>query len=375
MADERDEAGEAERPVSPPVIDLDAEEVRADDAAGAAEAAEAAEAEPENAARTSRFSPAAMLVTGLAVLIIAAGSWAAFTFAPRARPEASDSQFTQRLQKIESANQQMLARIDELAGLLNELKARPPQQQVQSDPAELDALKQQMSDMNGRINTLGDALGGIESSLKNIEGGQGSQQKEIESTAQRIGEIQSQLKAEPAPQPAATENTSALAAALVKLKAAESEGRPFAQELQRFNALAPGMDAAGSLQAYAGNGVATVADLSAKLQETLVTLKTPAAPVESPSGSGVWDSLKAKAASLISVRRIDDARWVAAAEEAQARLEEGDLALAVKAIRGVSGDPPPPIKAWLEAAEARLASDRALESVSAEVLKKLGGGA
>ena len=60
MADERDEAGEAERPVQPPVIDLDAEEVRADDAAGAAEAAEA-ERRAGNAARKSRFSPAACL--------------------------------------------------------------------------------------------------------------------------------------------------------------------------------------------------------------------------------------------------------------------------------------------------------------------------
>ena len=34
MADERDEAGEPERPVQPPLIDLEAEEVRADEAAG-----------------------------------------------------------------------------------------------------------------------------------------------------------------------------------------------------------------------------------------------------------------------------------------------------------------------------------------------------
>jgi hypothetical protein len=371
MADERDEAGEAERPVQPPVIDIEAEEVRADDAAGAAEAPEA---ETAGAAKKLRFRPTSALLAGLVVLIIAVGSWAAFTFAPRTRPAATDSQFTQRLQTIESANQQMLARIEELAGLLNELKARP-QQQVQSDPAELSALKQQMSEINGRMNTLNDALGGIESSLKTIEGGQGSQQKEIESTAQRIGDIQSQLNAEPALPPVATDNPSALAAALVKLKAAESEGRPFAQELRTFNALAPGITAAAGLQAYAGSGVAPMADLSAKLQEALVTLKTPAAPVETAAGSGVWDSLKAKAASLISVRKIDDAKWITAAEDAQARLEEGDLALAVKAIRGVSGDPPPQLQAWLEAAEARLASDRALEDVSADVLKKLGGGA
>jgi hypothetical protein len=371
MTDERDEAGEAERPVQPPVIDVEAEEVRADDAAGAAEAAEA---ETAGAAKKSRFRPTLVLVAFLAVLVIAAGSWAAFTFAPRARLEATDSQFAQRLQTIESANQLMLARTEELAGLLNELKARP-QQQVQSDRAELDALKQQMSELNGRISTLSDALGGIESSLKTIEGGQGSQQKEIESTAQRIGEIQSQLNAEPAPQAVATDNPSALAAALVKLKAAESEGRPFAQELQTFNALAPDIKAAARLQAHAGSGVAPMGDLSAKLQEALDTLKAPAAPVETAAGNGVWDSLKAKAASLISVRKIDDAKWITAAEEARARLEEGDLALAVKAIRNVSGDPPPQLQGWLEAAEARLASDRALEDVSADVLKKLGGGA
>jgi hypothetical protein len=370
MTDERDEAGEAERPVQPPVIDVEAEEVRADDAAGAAEAAEA---ETAGAAKKFRFRPTFVLVAFLAVLVIAAGSWAAFRFAPRAGREATDSQFSQRLRTIESANQQMLARTEELAGLLNELKARP-QQQVQSDRAELDALKQQMSEINGRITTLSDALGGIESSLKTIEGGQGSQQKEIESTAQRIGEIQSQLNAEPAPQAVATDKPSTLAAALVKLKAAESEGRPFAQELQTFNALAPDIKAAAGLQAHAGSGVAPLASLSAKLQEALDTLKAPASPVET-AGNGVWDSLKAKAASLISVRKIDDAKWITAAEEARARLEEGDLALAVKAIRGVSGDPPPQLQGWLEAAEARLASDRALEDVSADVLKKLGGGA
>ena len=124
MADERDEAPEAERPVQPPVIDLEGEEVRADDAG----AAEAAEAETVSAAKKSRFSPASVLVAGLVVLIIAAGSWAAFTLATRARPEATDSRLTQRLQTIESANQQTLVRIEELAGLLNELKARPQQQ-------------------------------------------------------------------------------------------------------------------------------------------------------------------------------------------------------------------------------------------------------
>ena len=375
MADERDEAGEAERPVEPPVIDLEAEEVRADEAAGAPEALEAETGTAASNPPWSRLSLPGLLLAGLIVLIIGAGSWAAFTFTPRVRPAATDSQLTQRLETIESANQQVLARIEELTGLLNELKARPPQQQVESNPAELDALKQQMSEIDGRINTLSDLLGGIETSLKIIEGGQGSQQKEIESTAQRIGEIQSQLRAEPVPQPAATGTTNALAAALVKLKAAASEGRPFPQELQTFNALAPGIAAAGSLQAHAGSGVATAGNLSAKLQETLTALKTPAEPVATESESGVWNSLKAKAASLISIRKIDDAKWITAAEDARARLEEGNVALAVSAIRAVSGDPPPLLRAWLEAAEARLATDRALEDIAAEVLKKLGGGA
>ncbi|MGH6873986.1 MAG: hypothetical protein ACREDW_03145, partial [Aestuariivirgaceae bacterium] len=64
-----------------------------------------------------------------------------------------------------------------------------------------------------------------------------------------------------------------------------------------------------------------------------------------------------------------------AAEDALAQLEEGDVALAVKEIRAVPGNPPPQLMAWLEAAEARLAVDRALEDMSGEVLRKLGGGA
>jgi hypothetical protein len=375
MADERDEAGEAERPVQPPVIDLEAEEVRAHEAAGASEASEAEVGTAASRPTWSRISPPGLLLAGLILLIIGAGSWAAFTLTPRVQPAATDSQLIQRLGTIESANQQMLMRIEEMTGLLNELQARPPQQQAESNPAEFDALKQQMSEIDGRINTLSDLLGGIETSLKTIEGGQGSQQKEIESTAQRIGEIQSQLSAEPVLQPATTDTTNALAAALVKLKAAASEGRPFPQELQTFSALAPGIAAAGSLQAHAASGVATVGNLSAKLQETLTVLKTPAEPVATESESGVWNSLKAKAASLISVRKIDDARWITAAEDARARLDEGNVALSVSAIRAVSGDPPPQLRAWLEAAEARLATDRALEDISAEVLKKLGGGA
>lgn len=373
MADERDGTGEAERPVEPPVIDLEAEEVRAENAAGSTEAEVGAGA-PQRKSTWPWFNLPAALLAVLVILIVGAVSFAAFTLMPRVWPEATDPRLTQRLEALEAASKQTLVRIGELTALLNELKSRPPQQ-VQSNPAELDALKQQMSEIDGRINMLGDALGGIETSLKAIEGGQGSQQKEIEATAQRVGEIQSQLSAAPAPQPAGQDTTNALAAALVKLKAAVKEGQPFAEELQRFNALAPGTAAADSLQANATKGVATADNLSAQLQGALTALKTPATPVEPPPASGVWNSLKAKAASLISIRKLDDAKWIAAAEDASAQLEEGDVALAVKTIRAVPGDPPPQLMAWLEAAEARLVTDRAMEDISADVLKKLGGGA
>jgi hypothetical protein len=162
---------------------------------------------------------------------------------------------------------------------------------------------------------------------------------------------------------------------LVELKAAAAEGRPFAQELQALNALAPGTATADDLQAKAAKGAATTANLLAQLQEALAALKMPAALAETEPGTGVWNSLKAKAASLISIRRLDEAKWIAAAEDAAAQLEEGDVAGAVKRIRAVPGDPPPQLAAWLDAAESRLATDRALEDISAAVLKKLGGGA
>jgi hypothetical protein len=265
----------------------------------------------------------------------------------------------------------------QLTALINEMKSQP-QQPVQTSPAELEAVKQQLSELESRIGALNDAIGGIGASLKAIEEGQGAQQQQIETTTQRLGEIQSRLSAEAAA-PAAVEEDggNALAAALMKLKAEAAEGRPFADALQSLSALAPDATGSDALKQHSANGVATAADLSAQLQKAIATLDRPAPPTPAAPAEDIqdaWELLKSKAASLISIRRVDEAKWLEAAKEADARLKEEDIAAAVQRLRSVPGEAPPPIKAWLEAAEARLAVDRSIEDMSASVLKKLGGG-
>jgi hypothetical protein len=55
-------------------------------------------------------------------------------------------------------------------------------------------------------------------------------------------------------------------------------------------------------------------------------------------------------------------------------MDERDLAGAVRILRAVDGTPPAALQSWLEEAEKRLEVDRALENLSASVLKTLGGG-
>jgi hypothetical protein len=88
----------------------------------------------------------------------------------------------------------------------------------------------------------------------------------------------------------------------------------------------------------------------------------------------VWDTFKSKAASLISVRKLDEARWLDATARALERLEQGDLREAVQILGSVEGQPPAVVDAWLKDARALLSVNQAIEGLSASVLKQLGSG-
>jgi hypothetical protein len=161
----------------------------------------------------------------------------------------------------------------------------------------------------------------------------------------------------------------------MKLKTAVEEGRPFAAELEALGVMIPDAAGVAELRPAAVSGVAKSANLADRLRTILEELRAPAtAQAAAAEPSGLWDTFKSKAKSLISVRKLEDARWLDAAEGAMERLKQGDLSGAVQILSSVEGKPPAAVEGWLKDAAARLKTEGAIEELSASVLKQLGSG-
>ena len=95
-------------------------------------------------------------------------------------------------------------------------------------------------------------------------------------------------------------------------------------------------------------------------------------PAASPAG--VWESFKSKAASLVSVRRLDEARTLDQVTRATEFMEEGNLKGAVQVLSLAEVGKATQIEAWRKDAQARLAAEKGSEDLTAKVLAQLGSG-
>jgi hypothetical protein len=370
MADEPEAASAGDRPVDPPIIDIEAEEVEKSHEAPPEQPTEEV-ARPERN-RLQRISLAAVLAG--AAILIACASLLVTLEAVNSRPGGDIASLDARLQPLTAASEQIQAKMGELTiaiDLLREQSQRP----VADIQPDLGAFKEQLQRLEDNLGSLSQRLETIGGSLESIERGQSLQQDALKSAMSQIGNLQTRIGAGTIQsiqqQPA---GHSELAADFLKLKTAVEEGRPFGGELERLSTAVPKAAGLQELASVSAGGAKT-ADLAVRLRQIVAELKSPvAAETAATEPQGIWDTFKSKAASLVSVRKLDDARWLDAADGAVARVDEGDLSGAVKILRSVEGTPPAALQSWLEEAETRLQVDRALEKLSASVLKVLGGG-
>jgi hypothetical protein len=371
MADEKDPFSGIDRPVEPPVIDLEAEEV---DKTNESTEQPAADTSADGRSRAwVRNLPLAAVILGAAIILAGAVIWAVLSFADF-RGSGPDQTLASRLNALEAASEQIQVRMSELTAAIGELKDQPtPPAAV--DPMEQAAVEQQLQLLQNRIGALDRTIEQIGASLKTIESGQNAQQGDIKTATSLIGELQSRLSTERQPVAADKASGNELAATTMKLKAAVEEGRPFAAELDALGAMIPDAAAVAELRPVSVSGLVKAADLEDKLRTIVEDLRTPAA-AQAAAGqpSGLWDAFKSKAKSLISVRKLEDARWLDAAAGALERLKQGDLTGAVQILNSVEGKPPSAVEAWLKDAAARLQAEEAIEELSAGVLKQLGSG-
>jgi hypothetical protein len=167
--------------------------------------------------------------------------------------------------------------------------------------------------------------------------------------------------------------SAAAAIAFANLRAAVSDGRPYAAELDTISALVPSVGDLGVLPAYAEKGIPTVPDLA----RSFVVAKEGAQVATAPASSGsLVDTLMASAQSLVTIKRLDEPTTGqgpgAALARAKATLDQGDLAAAVKEVETLDGASREAFAAWLGQAHARLSADETLIQLESTLLVSVG---
>jgi hypothetical protein len=167
--------------------------------------------------------------------------------------------------------------------------------------------------------------------------------------------------------------SAAAAIAFANLRAAVSDGRPYAAELDTIGALVPSVGDLGVLPAYAEKGIPTVPDLA----RSFVVAKEGAQVATAPASSGsLVDTLMASAQSLVTIKRLDEPTTGqgpgAALARAKATLDQGDLAAAVKEVETLDGASREAFAAWLGQAHARLSADETLIQLESTLLVSVG---
>lgn len=171
--------------------------------------------------------------------------------------------------------------------------------------------------------------------------------------------------------------------ALVQLRRAADQGRPFKAELENLDRLLTPEDAGAvalaNLKVLGASATPTLATLSgnlSRLAPAIVRSGTRAATDEAVeiAEENWWDGVASRFAGLVTVRRIGDVAGddpEALVARAEVRLAQNDLASAVELLNGIeSGDadsasPSGKLARWLADAERRIALDHALSAIEA----------
>lgn len=200
------------------------------------------------------------------------------------------------------------------------------------------------------------------------EAGPGGQSPDLTALTERVAKLEVEID-----KGMAGTKSAAAAIAFANLRAAVAQGRPYATELATIKSFISDPGDLGLLPAFADKGIPTVPELIRAFSASRDAALVAAAPA--PSGSLI-DRLLASASTLIKVKRVDEAATgdspSAVLARAEALLDKGDLAGAVKQVETLQGGPRDAFSAWLDPARARLAADDVMTKLEATLLASAG---
>ena len=255
----------------------------------------------------------------------------------------------EQLETVRGADRQADAAVAGIKAGLQQLEERVSASEARSaaransETAEFEKLRQQLSQIGGISSDLAERLPAIE---------------------RRIGAAGNAVRTD-----------SALLAALLQMRKAVEAARPFVSEYDTFIALAheqPDLIAAAQpLARLAQEGVAGYALLSERLGQLSGRIVPTAAP---PVDSDLRTEALAWLHSLVTIRRIDAASQTGqepAMNVAEGALGRGDLPGAVSALQTLSGLKSEGIQSWLQMAQQRLAAEATLAHLQELLVARL----
>ena len=163
--------------------------------------------------------------------------------------------------------------------------------------------------------------------------------------------------------------TTALSQALSDLKAKVAAGASFQAEYESIARMVPAAAGLDVLAAYAAKGIASPAGLAGELRDVVPSLPQPAEPA--PPSDSYWDWLLESLSGIVTIRDIGEANWPLVAEKSAALAEAGDLTQAIALIDAAEGTKPTELVQWRDRAAARLALEAATGQVSEAVLRQI----
>ena len=230
----------------------------------------------------------------------------------------------------------------------------------------LEQMRREIAELKAKFGALAEAELGT--------GGSPDIEPELAALTERIAKLEATLPeiVSAIDKESAGVKSAAVAIAFANLRAAVSDGRPYAAELDTISTLAPSVGDLGVLPAYAETGIPTVPALARSFDAARNNaLAAPAA------GGSLVDNLLASAQSLVKIRPIDEATTsdgpAAALARAKAALDQGDLAAAVKDVEALDDATRDAFSAWLGQARARLGADQTLTRLEGVLLVSMGG--
>ena len=236
------------------------------------------------------------------------------------------------------------------------------------------ASAEDVEKLQGAVTELRAKLGALAEAMLET-GDAGALQPEIMTLAERMGKLEAVLPelAEAIEKDAAGARSAALAIAFANLRAAVSDGRPFAAELDTLGALTPAVGDLGILPAYAETGIPTLFELARSFEAV-----SNEALASATDGSLVG-SLMTSAQSLVKIKRIDDAPEgegaLATLARARGALDKGDLAAAIKQVESLDGPAREAFATWLGQARAKLSAGDILTRLEGALLISMSGDA